>query len=252
MSIGAALGTRETYEVILQRDALQPQGVTIVIPCYQQQEYLHDAMISALKQTVPPVEIIIVDDGSPTPIVVLDEPDDYPHIPVRVVRVTNRGLPSARNTGLMLTRSDAFLPLDADDWIEPTFIEKMYPLLRDADVVVPGLQEHGPTRNQAYMPGYDRPLDQVSLDVMWDFNRTFYCSLFRTELLKSVGGYNGRMTDGFEDYDLAIDLMTRGARYVGCYEYLFNYRTRPDSMLALAMSKQHIIKAEMRRHHNMM
>ena len=250
MSIASALGMRETYQVILERDALQPEGVTIVIPCYEQSHFLAEALLSCTQQTVQPVEIIVVDDGS-TPMHAAKTEEHCSNYHARYVRVTNRGLPSARNTGLMLTRSDAFLPLDADDWIDPCYIEKMYPLLRDADVVVPGLQEHGPTRNGTYMPGYDRPLDQVTVDVMWDFNRTYYCSLFRTELLKSVGGYNGRMTDGFEDYDLAIDLMSRGARYKGLDEVLFHYRTRPDGMLTDAMGKQHLIKAEMRRHHQM-
>ncbi len=224
------------------------RGVSIIIPCCNQQHYLAESFGSCITQTMPPEEIIVIDDGSHEPVYLPDLPTP---IKTRLVRVTNRGLPSARNVGLMLTQTDGFLPLDADDWIDEMFIEKMYPLLYGADVVVPGLQEHGPTRNGTYMPGYDRPLQDVTLDILWSYNRFFYCSLMRTDLLKSIGGYNGRMTDGYEDWDMWIDLMTRGAKFVPCNEVLFHYRTRPDSMLSLAESKRLIITAEMRRHHNM-
>lgn len=223
--------------------------VSVCVPCYQQSQYLEDALRSVAAQTVAPLETIVIDDGSDAThaAAIRDLCERYG---ARYVRVTNRGLPNARNTGLQLARGEAFLPLDADDRIAPEYIERTLPLLlAGADVVVPGLQEHGPTRNGTYMPGYDRPLEQVTLDVMWEFNRTFYASLFRTRLLREVGGYNGRMLDGFEDYDLAIDLMTRGARYVACNEVLFHYTTRPDSMLSSAMGKQAEIMAEMRRHH---
>lgn len=243
------------------RELLDPKvvdetRVTVAIPCYQQAEYLPIALESVLAQTVPALEVIVVDDGTPgdsvheaTALFTVDNHARRRPM-VRYVRVTNRGLPSARNTALMLASGTAFLPLDADDWIEPTYIERTLPLLAaGADVVVPGLQEHGPTRNGTYMPGFDRPLSEVTLDVMWEFNRTFYCSLFRTELLRVVGGYNGRMLKGFEDYDLAIDLMTRGARYAAVNEVLFHYRTRPDSMLSEAMKHREEIMAEMRRHH---
>lgn len=242
------------YKMIQERDEIQERfdracdGVTVVVPCFEQSEYLTQCLKSIAVQTLPVFDTIVIDDGS--------NPQEAARIKeicgdegARYVWVTNRGLPSARNTGLMLTKTVGFLPLDADDWIAPTYIERTLPMLKIADVVVPGLQEHGPDRNQMYMPGFDRPLEEVTLDVMWQFNRTFYASLFRTELLRTVGGYNGRMIDGFEDYDLAIDLMSRGARYIAVNEVLFHYRTRADSMLSTAMKKRDSIMAEMRRHH---
>lgn len=259
MSIGQTLESGSMRAMIQERDDAYAElerggrpGVSVVIPCFNQVEYLDESLASVLDQTVNALEVIVVDDGSSED--VKSKVEWYAtqqwKTPVRYVRVTNRGLPGARNTGLMLARGEAFLPLDADDWIEPSYIERTYPLLQEgADVVVPGLQEHGPTRNGTYMPGYDRPLEQVTVEVMWEFNRTFYCSLFRTRLLREVGGYNGRMVLGFEDYDLAVDLMTRGAKYVAANEVLFHYRTRPDGMLTDAMARQQEIMAEMHRHH---
>lgn len=208
--------------------------------------------MSVLKQTVPPLEVIIVDDGSQNRIVIPDTPDEYPDIPVRVIRVTNRGLPSARNVALMNAKGIGFIPLDADDWLDPQYIEKTLPLLSNGtDVVLTGLREHGPTRNKSYKPGYDMHFSEVSATLMLStFNRFFYCSLFRTETLRKVGGYNGRMVLGFEDWDLWIDLLRRGAKFRAVDEPLFNYNTsNPNSMLSNSMRNRDIIIREIHRHH---
>ena len=114
-------------------------SVTVCITTHNDAHVLQRAFVSALEQTVSPLEVIIVDDGSDNEVVIPAEPDNYPHIACRVVRVTNRGLPAARNTALMLANGIGFLPLDADDWLDPHYIEKTLPLLRaGADVVLGG------------------------------------------------------------------------------------------------------------------
>lgn len=231
-------------------------GVTVCITTHNDGDVAQRALLSALKQTVPPIEVIIVDDGSDVALVVPDEPDEFPHVSVRVVRVTNRGLPAARNVGLMNAQCEAFLPLDADDWLDEHFIEKTLPLLTDADVVLTGLQEHGPSRNGVYAAGYDRPHDQVAVEDLWQMNRFYYCSLFATETLRRVGGYNPLMAGawnqggGYEDWDLWIDLMTREARFACVNETLFHYSTEnPESMVHRADRNRDALHAEMRRHH---
>jgi glycosyltransferase involved in cell wall biosynthesis len=250
MSIFQAFHSKDMYAVIKERDNVLERlhranrGVTVCIPCYNQQEELRGALDSVYAQTIAPVEILIIDDGSDAPIQLVDE-----RAHVRLIRVTNRGLPSARNVGLMNTQTLGFLPLDADDRIAPEFIEQTLPLLETADVVLTGLQEHG-TRNGRYNPGFDVPFDAVTPEMMKQMNRFYYCSLFRTELLRSVGGYNGRMIHGYEDWDLWQDLMNRGAKFACINEPLFLYTTKADGMLAdtEANWRQWCLE-EMERHH---
>jgi glycosyltransferase involved in cell wall biosynthesis len=244
--------------VIAERDAAlrDHDGVTVVIPCFNQSHYLDAALDSVLEQTTPALEVIVVDDGSterPTFIqeqtLARNAAEGARGTHFRYVRVTNRHLAAARNTGLMLAKGVAFLPLDADDTIEPTFIEKTLPMLEFNDVVCVGLREHG-ARDGIYLPGYDMPLEEVTESHQWVMNRLFYCCLFRTELLRSCGGYNPRMMYGWEDYDLHIDLMRRGSRYAAVNEYLFNYRTSNDGMMAVAArDHREWNMTEMRRHH---
>ena len=234
-------------------------GVTIAISYHNEdEETLSRAYVSAFAQSVRPREIIIVDDGSDTPEIPDHVATMFPNaeLPLtRVVHITNRGLPAARNTALMLCNTEGWIPLDADDWLAPEFIEKTWPLLRDgADVVLTGLQEHGPTRRGTYFPGYNKPFDQVTVDDLWKTNLFYYCSLFRTETLRSIGGYNPLMAGpwnqrgGHEDHDVWIDLMTRGARFACCMDVLFNYSTANENSMVHNVDYEALM-AEMKRHH---
>jgi glycosyltransferase involved in cell wall biosynthesis len=238
MSIGQTLESAAMRAVILERDKARSSlasGVSVIIPCFDQSAYLPESLGSVLAQTLPPLEVIVVDDGSSediaTAVATIAAEHDLSRTQVSCLRVANRGLPSARNAGLMNALGDALLPLDADDWLEPTYLEKALPLLAKADVVFAGLQEHG-ERNGIYMPGCELGLDGLTLDAERNSNRLFYCALVRTRLLREVGGWNGRMIHGYEDWDLWVDLMQRGARFAAVNEVLFHYRTRADGMLA--------------------
>lgn len=226
-------------------------SVTVCIPCYNQQETLFRTLSSIVQQTVLPLEVLIIDDGSNRKIIVPTMPG-INNLDIKIIRVTNRGLPNARNVGLMNAKGEAFLPLDADDWIDSTYIEKTFPLLgKHVDVVLTGIKEHGPTRNQSYSPGYNMPYNAVTAELMLtSHNRFFYCSLFRTETLRKIGGYNGRMVHGFEDWDLWIDLLRRECQFRAVDEPLLNYDTsNPGSMLTSAMRMRDEIVREIHRHH---
>jgi glycosyltransferase involved in cell wall biosynthesis len=88
--------------------------VSVVIPCYRQAHFLHEAIESVLAQT-DPVEIIVVDDGSPDN--TAEVAARYPG--VRCVRQENRGLGGARNAGFRVSEGEYVLFLDADDRLLP-------------------------------------------------------------------------------------------------------------------------------------
>ena len=96
----------------LSRGKLESAGsVSVVITTYNHAAFLDDAIRSIIRQSVPPGEIIVVDDGS------TDHPDavvsGYPE--VRLIRQGNQGLSAARNTGLRAAVCEKILFLDADD-----------------------------------------------------------------------------------------------------------------------------------------
>src|SRR6056297_2562084 len=95
--------------------------VSVVIPCYNGQDFVREAIESALGQTTKPLEILVVDDGS------TDQSADvirqFPH-PVRLIQQVNQGESVARNLGLDQARGDWVAFLDADDVWQPTKLEE--------------------------------------------------------------------------------------------------------------------------------
>jgi glycosyltransferase involved in cell wall biosynthesis len=90
-------------------------SVSVVIPCYAQAHFLADAIESVLRQTHPPLEIIVIDDGSPDN--VREVAGRYPE--VRCISQPNQGLSAARNRGLREGSGDFIVFLDADDRLLP-------------------------------------------------------------------------------------------------------------------------------------
>jgi glycosyltransferase involved in cell wall biosynthesis len=93
--------------------------VSVVIPCFNQGRFLSEALESALAQTRPAAEIVVVDDGSTDNTAAVAR--RYPN--VRCLRQRNKGLASARNTGLRQTNCDYVVFLDADDRLRPQALE---------------------------------------------------------------------------------------------------------------------------------
>jgi glycosyltransferase involved in cell wall biosynthesis len=99
-----------------------PALVSIVIPCYNSAAWLAATLDSALAQTWPRCEIIVVDDGSRD--ASLAVANSYAARRVTVIPQDNRGASAARNAGLRASRGDWIQFLDADDLLAPDKIER--------------------------------------------------------------------------------------------------------------------------------
>jgi glycosyltransferase involved in cell wall biosynthesis len=91
-------------------------SISVIIPAYNREAYISDAIESILRQTLPPAEIIVVDDGSTdrTAAIALSYGEK-----VRCISQENQGCGAARNTGLKEARGDLIAFLDSDDiWLD--------------------------------------------------------------------------------------------------------------------------------------
>jgi len=103
--------------------------ITVLIPTLDRYAYLRPLLAQLADQTVPPLEVIVVDQ---TPLVRRDAAlaEAFPGLPLRLIHREERGQCSSRNAGLELARGDAILFLDDDDEIPPDLIERHLASLR--------------------------------------------------------------------------------------------------------------------------
>src|SRR5437764_12152398 len=96
--------------------------VSILVPAYNSQEWLADTLRSAIAQTWPRKEIIVVDDGSKDQ--TTEVARRFASKEVAVVTTENQGAAAARNKALSLSQGDYIQWLDADDLLAPDKVEK--------------------------------------------------------------------------------------------------------------------------------
>ena len=199
--------------------------VSVVIPCYNQGVFLREALDSVYAQTHSDYEIIVVDDGSTDPKTrsILDEIDSPV---IRLLRTSNGGLAMARNRGIAASTGDIILPLDADDLIAPTYLEKGVSVLTanpDVGVVYSMADKFGDVNELWQLP-------EFSPAHLLKENMVFCSALVRRDLWARGGGYNISMKYGWEDWDFWLSLCEQEIRFVRIPEVLFHYRVREDSM----------------------
>ena len=119
------MSAREREEA---REAGSTPTVTVVIPCYNLGAYVNEAVQSVLDQTYRDFEILLIDDGSTDPIT-RHLFASYRRPRTRILRTENQGLARTRNLGIREAAGRYVSFLDADDVLEPTFLERTVPVL---------------------------------------------------------------------------------------------------------------------------
>lgn len=196
--------------------------ITIVIPLFNQQDFICDAIESALAQSMS--RVIVVNDGSTDNS--LEIARKYTMQGVMVIDQVNKGLASARNTGIMNAKSEYVFFLDADDILLDGCVDKIIEVAAktQADMIAPSFRTFG-TSGQEIILGQNLKLEDFR-----DGNKVGYCQAIKRSVLLEVGGYSPRMTWGAEDLALTCLLLSKGKTLVTIPEVLWLYRTKAESM----------------------
>ncbi len=195
--------------------------VSIIIPCYNQGKYVAEAINSALRQTFKDIEIVCVNDGSTDNSVEIIKSfeNKYKNF-IFLNNKENRGVIYSRNFAIKNCNGTYILPLDADDIIEPTYVEKAVKILDNNSNI-------GIVYCKAKIFGnYDKywnlkPFNKS--DILYE-NCIFCSALFRKSDFLKIGGYNNNMKYGCEDYDLWLSFIEQGLEVFQINEILFSYR----------------------------
>jgi glycosyltransferase involved in cell wall biosynthesis len=196
-------------------------SVSVVITCFNLEKYIGEAIASALQQTRPADEVIVVDDQSQD-----DSPRHIQSFPVRYLRTPVNGGPSAaRNLGLREAKGTIVALLDGDDSFDPVHLATLVPLLErwpEAAVAFSRFRMFGDRNDVApiRLPA-DRPTD-----AFWNGLRSAIAppsaTLVRRGAALEIGGYDERMRTA-EDFDFLIRLARRWP-FVCSHQVTCNYR----------------------------
>jgi glycosyltransferase involved in cell wall biosynthesis len=200
--------------------------VSVIIPCYNQGHYVDEAVDSVLAQTYPNFEIVVVDDGS-TDESTIRILDNYHRPKTKLIRTENQGLASARNNGIAACTGKYVLPLDADDKIHSTYLQKAVDILEknaDVGIVYCKAELFGEASGPWTLREYQFPN-------MLHENVIFCSAVFRRSDWAEVNGYKQNMIYGWEDFDFWLSLIEMGRQVVCIPETLFLYRKQADSMI---------------------
>jgi glycosyltransferase involved in cell wall biosynthesis len=199
--------------------------VTVVIPSLNYGHWLGRAISSVRAQTLPVEEIIVVDGGSVDGSVAVAN-----SLGARVLYAPARGQADARNQGIAATDSKFIVPLDADDWIEPDYVESCLEVMQPGvGVAAPGL---------VWPDGRVQwPLPPFTRSSFLEGNLLFTCSMFRRVCWVAAGGYDTGAT--YEDWDLWFSILEQGWKIEMVHKPLFHYMAHGDSSTTRMRPGQH-------------
>lgn len=112
--------------------------ISVIVPVYKAEKYLHRCVDSILAQTFTDFEVLLIDDGSPDRSGEICDEYAQKDSRVRVFHKENGGVSSARQCGIDNANGEYTIHADPDDWVEPNMLEELYAKAKedDADMVI--------------------------------------------------------------------------------------------------------------------
>lgn len=244
---------RRRYESQVIGDPSRVRGpgrsglVSVVLPVYNGEDYVEQAIQSVLAQSYADLEVIVVDDGSTdgTPAILerLGQNDER----IRLIRQANQRLPRALASGFQAARGEFLTWTSADNALKPECLESLVAELRahpDRDLVYANIDIIGPDgaplAGSDWFAGYQvprgsehvhLPTDPSELNI-WPNNYVAAAFLYKDSVPYLVGDYS-RHLFGLEDYDywMRVNAVLR-LRHTDSLEPVYDYRFHDASLTA--------------------
>lgn len=207
--------------------------VSVIVPCYNQAQYLSESLNSVINQTYLNWECIVINDGSPDNteevVTLFSEKDNR----IKYVYQENSGVATARNTGINKSGGVFILPLDADDKIREDYLEKAmqyfvdYPEIK---LVYSKVQGFGAYNQECELLPYNY------LTILYR-NMIYPAAFFRKSDFDKTIGFNPNMVEGYEDWDFWLSLLSEKDKVYQIPELCFYYRVKDVSRDALLTPK---------------
>jgi len=204
--------------------------VTVLMPVYNAEKYIAEAIYSVLNQSFKDFELLIINDGSTDRSIEIIRTFSDPRIVV--VNQSNAGVAAALNTGIKLARGEFIARFDADDICYPRRLEEQYSFMKtNPDYVLIGSDADYLDQEGEYLfyngnvsHFYQDIRETIRIHCPFIHSTVFY----NTEVVKELGGYDTK-AHTFEDYLLWIKLIEKG-KVLNFDKPLIAVRLNPDSL----------------------
>lgn len=199
--------------------------ISIIVPCFNQAQYLNECLQSVFDQTYTNWECIIINDGS------YDNTNEIAKNWVlkdtRFVYLNkeNSGICDTRNKGIEVAKGKYILPLDADDKISENYIETCI----NEFIINPNTQLVYANAKKFGVVNIDWNLPKFDYQNLLDFNMIYCSAVFKKTDWQKIGGYDQNMKQGFEDWEFWIRLLNNNSKVVKCNNAYFYYRIKENS-----------------------
>ncbi|PWB88333.1 glycosyltransferase family 2 protein [Methanobrevibacter thaueri] len=219
-------------------------GISVIIPVYNVEDYLSQCLDSICNQTFKDIEIICVNDGSiDNSLDILNEYAESDRR-IKIINQHNQGLAASRNQGLKEAKGDYVYFIDSDDYIELDALEKLHEniVTNSSDMVLFKFQKVDDYRN-VHKRGVEFKIDKIFGDIDYgNFTFTYKdvkrhvmnsafsacLKLYRRDFIEDISFPIGL---NFEDVPVHVKLMLEAESLSFVPEFLYNYRSNPDSIL---------------------
>ena len=222
--------------------------VSVIVPIYNAAPFLRETLDSILASTYRPIEVVMVDDGSHDDSLTIAQSYCKQYTECQVIAQDNTGVSAARNTAIKAAKGTYILPVDADDKIADTFIEKAVEVIEhDNNIRVVGCRcwMFGAVDKEWKLPDFSHSL-------LARKNMIPATALYRKADWERCGGYCEEEIYR-EDWDFWLSMMELGGTFYRLNEILFYYRIAPlhstGSRRVLAKGRKKIIVDAINRRH---
>lgn len=200
----------------------EPPVVSVIVPVYNAEKYLADALDSVIAQDYPALDIIAIDDGSNDRSAEILNSGRYP---LRYVRQENRGPAAARNVGLMMSSAELVAFIDADDiWPTDKLVSQVTYLRQNPTIdIVLGKVEYTGTLSERERNIRFEGSGQITKNV------NLGSGVFRRGVFETVGKFDESLIH-YEDHDWFLRARELAVKMVILEEVTLIYRRHPESL----------------------
>lgn len=208
--------------------------ISVIVPIYNVESYLHECINSIINQTYKNLEIILVDDGSPDncPLIC----DKYAELDSRIIVIhkENGGLSDARNAGLDISTGELISFIDSDDFIDKEMYERLVYIQKthNSDIVRCDFKPCGSSNKKHSIFHLRKEKNYYNLDALkallsYKFSCASWDKLYKRDC---IGGLRFKKDRNNEDMLFLFYLLQNVSIVSETNKVFYNYRIRENSI----------------------